>query len=471
MVRGSQLQLGEVFGPGIQTYFKLLRWLCIVTTCSACSAYAVNVGLALAASTDSRLSSLSGLQSLARVTLWPMQLLVDAASGEASASFGPSGAAARADKTAAVLAMSVLDVAAMLTLFVCLAFYRALEDRTAAEENLASITVDDYSVVLYGLPREPLRGEEVSEFLQAAVPELEGAVADVVVARAYGTYLERVYEALAAEAGVEELDAVAAATGRSAPAKKRTALAARAATLRKEAAALEEPALVAVCAFVTLDTVAARDAVANAFPGGVVRAVMPALARRDAPRFRGRHVLRAAAAGDPSDIFWEHMHVTAAERAGRMLLSGLGTDALLLVTTSLVVGAKTFENGLPPYVACTTATAAGSTLPCAPLFNLSATTADTDPARVLVSQLMGDEDAASCDLFISSSDQFIPDLAPLAPLSVAPPPPPRPPGPPASASALSAAARGAPPVDAHAVACGAAACYGCHWLNVTVVLQ
>lgn len=430
-----------MFGAGIQTYFKLLRWLCFITTTSALSLYAVNVGLALAASADDRLSDPSGIQRLARVTLWPMQLQIDTATGEASSSFGPSGRAARADKRAALLAMAILDLVAVMALFVALAFFRKLEEKSAAEADLASITVDDYSLVLYGLPRVPLRSAEVAEYLQEAVPALQGCVADVTIARAYGEYLERVYEAESHDAAVEEMDAVAAATGNPAPAAKREAQAARLDALRSELAGMDEASLVAVCAFVTFDTVAAKDDAAEAFPGGKLRALFPSLAPSHVPRFRGKHVLRGSDAGDPSDVFWENMHYTATSRALRALLSGLCALALVLITTSLVIGAKSYENTLPPYVECTTATVATGTLPCDALFGLAATISDADPSRTLITQLIGMETAATCDAYISSADQYIPDLSPLAP---------------ATAALLTRLGR-----DPRAVRCGAAACYGC----------
>lgn len=48
-------QLNEVFGRGVASYFHLLRWLCTITTVSACTAYAVNCGITLAAASDTRM--------------------------------------------------------------------------------------------------------------------------------------------------------------------------------------------------------------------------------------------------------------------------------------------------------------------------------------------------------------------------------------------------------------------------------
>jgi len=435
------LQLGAVFGSGIQTYFRLLRWLCIVTTVSACTTYATNCGIALAASADPRLSSPTGVQRIARVTLWPLQMLVDPTTGAASSSFGPTGRAAQSDKRAAVLAMSVLDLAAVLGLFLGLAVFRRREDRIGRASNLATITVDDYSLQLYGFPRVPLQAEEIAQYLQEAVPELEGCVAEVTVARAYGEYLERVYAAEALEEELEELDALVAATGRPAPAAKRRALEEQAAKLRGELATMDEASLVAVCAFVTFDTVAARDTCAAAFPGGALRAALPMLAPVGLPRFRGQHVLRSSHSGDPADVFWENMHYSAAARARRALLSGLCAFTLLLITTSLVVGAKSFDNTLPPYVECSTATLPGGPLPCDALFRLGNATSDADPARTQITRILSDANAANCDVYLSSADQFIPNLASMAPIR----------------EGSMDAAR-----DPLAVKCGAAACYGCY---------
>ena len=65
-------QLGALFGTGVQTYFKLLRWLCVITTANGLFLYATSCALALAASADARLSDPSGIQRLSRATLWPM---------------------------------------------------------------------------------------------------------------------------------------------------------------------------------------------------------------------------------------------------------------------------------------------------------------------------------------------------------------------------------------------------------------
>ena len=429
-----------MFGSGVQTYFRLLRWLCIITTISACTSYAVNCGVALAAAADPRMSSPSGVQRIASVTLWPLQMLVDPATGTTSTSFGPTGRAAHSDKRAAVLAMSIMDLLAVLFLFVGLAVFRRLEDRSAREADLATISVNDYSLQLYGFPRVPLHAEEIAQYLQEAVPELEGCVAEVTVARAYGEYLERFYAAEAAEGELEELDALTAATGKPAPSAKRRRLVEKATKLRSELTAIDQASLVAVCAFVTFDTVAARNVAAEAFPGGALRAAFHALAPSRVQRFRGKHVLRGSPAGDPADVFWENMHYSAAARARRALLSGLCAFTLVLITTSLVVGAKSFDNTLPPYVECSTATLPTGTLPCDALFGLSESTSDTDPARTQITRILGDANAANCDAYLSSADQFIPNLAPMAPIR----------------QGSMEAAR-----DPLALKCGAAACYGC----------
>jgi hypothetical protein len=437
--RPTPRQLGEVFGSGVQTYFQLLRWLCFATTASACSVYTINCAIALAASADPRLSDPTGIQRVSRVTLWPLQLLQDG-EGRPSVSFGPGAAASRADKRAALLAMSLLDLGAVIALLAVLVAFRARVRRAEEAANVATITVDDYSLVLHGLPRVPLERQELSAYLQEAVPALRGHVAEVVVGRAYGEFLEPLYEAEEAETEVATLDATAAATGKPAPARRRARLLARAAAARKALGGVRERGLVAVCAFVTFDSVAARDAAAAAFPGGLLRAACPALAPAHVPRFRARHVLRGAPAGDPTGVLWENVHVTAAQRHARQLLAGLCAFALVLVTTSLVVGAKTYEKNLPPYLECATATSEGGNLPCGALFDLAATASDDDPRRRLVKQLGREETAATCDAFISATSLFVRDLAPLAPVTPATDPGPEP----------------------RALACGAAACYGCY---------
>ena len=432
-------QLDQVFGPGVASYFKLLRWLCVVTTVNAATSYATNCGIALAAAADPRVSSPSGIHQIAKVTLWPLQLLVDPAAGTASSSFGPTGSAARTDKRAALLAMSCLDLAAVLSLFVALAVLRRRQQRGALEQDLATVSIDDYSLQLYGFPRVPLHPQEVSTFLEEVVPELRGLVVEVTVARAYGEYLRHVNEAESAEYDLDELLSQSAAAGQPVKAAKQAALREKCAQLREQLARMEERHLPAVAAFVTFDTVDARDAAATAFPGGPLRASLPALSRIQ--RFRGTHVLRASPVGDPGNVLWEHMHYTAWGRARRAVLSLLCTLTLLLITTALVVGAKQFDNKVPPYVECSTATTDTSPLPCNRLFGLAHATDDADPARTQILAVLGSANAATCDTYISSADQFIPNLAPLAPLRVG-------------------SMQNAP--DPLALECGAAACYGCY---------
>ena len=421
------------------SYFQLLRLLCIATTVTAATFYATNCGLSLAAAADPRVSSPTGIHRISLVTLWPLQLLVDPATGAASTSFGPSGSAANSDKRGALLAMSILDLAAVLSLFIGLAVFHQRYVRSTREADLATISIDDFSLQFYGFPRVPLQPDEIKAYLHDAAPELEGTVAEVTVARAYGQYLERVYAAEEAEAQLDDLLAESAATGKPVRAAKQEALSRQAAILREELAKMDENELVAVAAYVTFDTVAARDVAAAAFPGGALRAALPMLSTRK--RFRGTHVLRASHAGDPNNLFWENIHHNAWERAQRTVLSILCTITLLLVTTSLVVGAKQFDNKMPPYVECSTGTRANGPLPCDALFRLDNTTDDRDPARAQVLAILGFADVASCNPYISSADQFIPDLAPFAPLRVG-------------------SMQSAP--DPLALQCGAAACYGCY---------
>ena len=260
------------------------------------SVYTINVLITLAAAGDQRGAILHGVQTLAKLSLYPMQVLYDPATDAMSSSYGNGTPKSfhPADKKDLLIVISVMDVVAMLCLLAGIAAFRRAAAKSSAEVEAATLTLDDYSAVVYGLPREALDGAEVTAHLEAAVPALKDTVAQVFVGKNFGEFLERLTARGNALEALDSLDAQAAATKKDLS-KPRAKLSAKLAKLEGEMANLHEGKLVAVCAYVTFKTHAARDAALDAFPCGALRAALPGLLPRER-RFRGTHSLRLRAA-------------------------------------------------------------------------------------------------------------------------------------------------------------------------------
>ncbi len=364
--------------------------------------YSINIIFTLTASDDARGEQLHGVQQLARLSLAPMRNIYDPVTDLPDMKYGPGTRVEGLDKRDALLVMSCLDLGAMLVFLGVLAWFKRAVTRDALQADLNTITITDYSTVVYGLPAEPLTAEEVSSHLEEALPALKGQVSQVFVGKAFGEFLERLQAKGAAEEALDSLDAKGRATGKpEKDAKARAKLVAQIERLDADLADLNESALNACCAFVTFRTTAARDAALAAFPGGALRAALPMLQPVER-RFRGKHTLRMREAEDPTDILWENLHYSAAARQARQGVSGWFVFALLLGTIGITISAKSYENEMPPTVACT-ALAADDLLECDTLWNLTATTNNVDWARVTIDSLGAGQTAQSCDPYIGAT--------------------------------------------------------------------
>jgi len=182
-----------VLGPGLSLYFRALRTLALLFAilmstcvpgppasvrpaaaligtaphraplCSARRVYSVNIIITLAASSDARADTLHGVENLSRLSVWSMQTLLDPVTGGPSSLYGKGSPKAfvGADKRDLLIVISVLDVCAMLAVLAVLTWFR--RSATAEEQLMDSetATIDDYTAVVHGLPREALDAADV----------------------------------------------------------------------------------------------------------------------------------------------------------------------------------------------------------------------------------------------------------------------------------------------------------------------
>lgn len=368
----------------------------------ACTVYAVNILLCLAASTDARLSPLRGVQTLAKVSIFPLQY-VATTSGGLDSKYGPGTPAAFQgfDRKVALLIVSVLDAAAMLTLLVVLAWFRR---RVAAEMvvlDSKTATLNDFTAVVYGLPREAdLSPDEVKAFIESAAPGLKGQVATVYIGETIGRMLQARTARGALVEQLEEVNARVASTQK--PAAKEVA------NLRLELAKAEQRVDAAarrkrnaVCAFVTFTTCEKQTEALHLWPAGFFRWLIPALTPRE-KRFRGKHALRMREAPAPDAVLWENLHVPLWKRQIRQGVAGFCTFALLLITTGFIIGAKEYEKEMPPDVSCT-GIQADDLLRCDSIWNLTSTRNNSDSIRLTVNSLAARQSVRTCDNYVSAT--------------------------------------------------------------------
>ena len=406
--------------------------------------YTTNIIITLAAASDARGDILHGVENLAKLSVFTMQTLFDPSTGEPSSLYGTGSAKAfvGADKKDLLIVISVLDVCAMLALLAVLIWFRRKVVLEEQQLDNDTVTITDYTAVVHGLPRVLLDASEVSAHIEAAAPECAGCISRVFVGKSFGEHLERLSARGALLESLDTLDAKARATKKDLS-KDRAKLQKQLSKLDAELHDLHEGKLVAVNAYVTFKTTAALAAALAAFPCGALRAAVPALQPK-AKRFRGTHHLRLAPAPEPSAIIWENIQYTAAARQARQAVSGFLTFCLLLITTGLIIGAKSYESEMPPNVACAAIEADG-VLPCNALWNLPATVSNRDPVRVAVDSLGAARTISECDEYVSaSSGLFTADWSTWADTTASPP------------AVLPAFA------NAPVVQCAAKVCQGCY---------
>lgn len=380
--------------------------------------YAINIIFTLTASKDVREEALNGVEQLARLSLAPLRVVYNPLTGANDWTYGVGTRVQGLDKRKALLVMSCLDCGAMVVLLVVLDWFKRLVHREVLQADLASITVSDYSVQLLGLPAEPLSAEEVAAHLEAAVPEVQGLIVATYVAKAYGVFLERLEAKGLLEEQLESLDAQAAATKKDLS-KKREALAKKIAAQKLKPEELDSSKLPACVAFVTFDTVAARDAVLEAYGPTPLHRLLPQLLQLPSLRFRGTRALRVLEAGEPTDIMYENLHYSGLSRQLRQSMIGFFVFALLLGTVGITIVAKDYQNSQPPPVSCTSVDS-GATLACNSIWNLTNTSANWQPARVVTGALSSGIKSDSCTSYISTSGTWLVGNPSFANSSLAP---------------------------------------------------
>lgn len=350
-------------------------------------------------SDSSSRAQLTGVQNIARVSIAPLRTLYDPVTDAASWKYGNTTRAEGLDKRTVLTVISSLDCFAMFTiLFSIVAFKRRLK-RDIAHEKRDTVTLASYSLAMHGLPQEPMEASELQAHIETSLPQLKGSIAKVSIARAYGIYLERLAAEGALEEALESLDAKAAATHKDLS-KPRAKLQAKLDTLSKKIGELHEQELPTAGAFVTFNTAAARDVALAAYPCGPVYAALPFLQPMER-RLRGTFHIRMTAGEEPSDLLWENLHYHAISREMRKAVAGFFVFALLLGTIGITVVSKQYQKNSPPDIQCA-ASEADDLIQCDNLWNLSATSSNTDPARLTVAALGGSLASNDCDAYISA---------------------------------------------------------------------
>eukprot|EP00753_Platysulcus_tardus_P008360 PLAT15919.1.p1 GENE.PLAT15919.1~~PLAT15919.1.p1 ORF type:complete len:1334 (+),score=543.12 PLAT15919.1:95-4003(+) len=287
----------------------------------------------------------------------------------------------RVTATTAAYILSAADVMAM----VAFAFVIYMLRRSAALEkeyvDTSHVTLSDYAVYVTGLPSDVTEGDVLDHFKAVAAARrpdfkpvedadynnkfryLDGAVADVVLARSNGRIIRRFldinyigYELRIARAAVKQ----ALSVGLLLASPRVQKLKSRVSVLQGK--------LQAMCERINSTATAGDDACLGAFvvfnedrtANEVLRAYRGSdtvwrFFQADDLRLAGQ-TLTVSRAPDPSTILWENMEVTKRERLGRQLLTAIVTILLLAISFTLVFTAQTakrnFKDAVPSQRQC-----------------------------------------------------------------------------------------------------------------------
>ena len=338
LIRTSDVVMAKVFGDGISFWFVLLR------------AYAALFGLFVLAlgyffylahqSNIENGTSNAELSSYARLSLGAVLFHQhEKAKG---------GAVTDADKEAALGVVMIDFFCAFLVIGVTMYLYW-LKDKIREQNDQNMITMDDYTVKVYGLP------EDVTEDRVRAHFGRFGEFHEIVFGR-----------------DLKEIIDLRRKMLRLSPDKTKE----RAELLAKINVAYSKNLKVVSC-FVVYAEEKGRFDCSGAVSKSIVaqfekKTKDSELAQDDVRLFEGKHVLEITSADPPSDILWENLHYSRKNMPLRRAIMNILMAIFLFVQFGIIAYARdTSDQSLNPIPECSAIAAGGDYLDCTAIWDLT----------------------------------------------------------------------------------------------------
>ena len=358
--------MAKVFGDGVSFWFVLLR-----TYGALFGLFVVALGYFFhltARSNAENGTSNAELSSYARVSLGAVLFHQhEKAKG---------GAVTDADKDAALGVVMIDFVCMFLAVGVTLYLYW-LKDKIREQNDESMITMDDYTVKVYGLP------EDVTEDRVRAHFGRFGEFHEIVFGR-----------------DLKELIDLRRKMLRLSPDKTKE----RAELLAKINVAYSKNLKVVSC-FVVFAEEKGRFACSGAVSKSIVAQVRKnakdsELARDDVRVFEGKHVLEITSADPPSDILWENLHYSRKNMPLRRAIMNILMAVFLVVQFGIIAYARdTSDQSLNPIPECSAIAAGGEYLDCTAIWDLTNQTLHAQAKEDIIPFIKRDVNRKICNEF------------------------------------------------------------------------
>jgi len=315
------------------------------------------------------------------------------------------------DMRLVMLIISCLDVFAILCFLIMIAHLKRRQDAYVEENDDAVVSLPDYSVVVWGIPKDADEDSLVKHFSQF------GALADCVVVRDLGKvmspriaraaqldYLKNMKIQAAAFEIKKQARALRVQLKRIERYKKR---------VEKTNARIEKrlnEGFDTVCAFMTFEEPEARATCVDAFNE------QWSCCHKEELMYRGTHALKIKPAPEASDILWENvLRKNVCAQLTRKLISFLVILVLCAAAVGVLVYAKDAASNAAPSVSCATVEPSDltpePTLQCSAIWDLVGEDAYNDPtsqARIAIDKFVTNVDLDACRNYISGAEWILP---------------------------------------------------------------
>ena len=398
-VCGSGYEELEPLGPGIGLWFRTLKALALYFfLMTLLMVFVIYNAVYLYYNADSDMDE-DTMEVLARVTTG----VVATTSQEKTVEGW--------DMRLVMLIISCLDVFAVLCFLIMIAHLKRRQDAYVEENDDAVVSLPDYSVVVWGIPKDADEAELIAHFSQF------GDVADCVVVRDLGKVMGPRIRRAAQLNHLKNMKMQAAAFE-----IKRQSRALRVQLKRierhkkrveKTNARIEKrltEGFDTVCAFMTFDEPESRATCVDAFNE------QWSCCHKEELLYRGTHALRIKPAPEASDILWENvLRKNACVQLTRKLISFLVILVLCAAAVGVLVYAKDAAGNAPPSVSCATTEPSSldpaPALHCSAIWDLEGEDAYNDPtsqARIAIDKFVANVNLESCANYISGAEWILP---------------------------------------------------------------
>lgn len=399
-VCGSGYDDLEPLGPGIGLWFRTLKALALYfSLMTLLMIFVVYNFIYLYYNPDSDMDE-DTMEALSRITVGVM------------ATTGQDDSVEGIDMRDIMLAVASIDVFAILCFLIMIAHLKRRQDKYVEENDDAVVSLPDYSIVAWGIPKDATEEECVAHFSQF------GDLADVVVVKDLGKVMgPRMARAkqldylkdMKIDAAAMELKkrerALALQLKRVDRYKKKIVK-----TNEKIEKKLTE-GFDSVCAFITFNEPEGRANCVDAYADGGW-----SCCPKEELLWKGEQKLKIKPAPEASDIMWENvLRKNALVQLTRKLISFVVILVLCAAAVGVLVYAKDAASNAAPAVSCATVEPSDLTpepaLSCTAIWDLTGEDAYNDPtsqARLAVDKFVDNVKLEECANFISGADWILP---------------------------------------------------------------